>query len=669
MYSPEEVFEACKTLKHKGLNDYGFSIAVAEAASSGHSIENMRLFISRFVKELGSQIIRPHYFTPVLVKCRNKKDILDVLSTDMRNHQFSPDLISDVFVEFIWPKCHNDFDSMAEKCLPLGYSLPFLFTTYIRYKVDHLDFQGAIGILRDERYSTYKIQNQPLTRFIGKAAASAGSVEEIVSLLKEVNKRISDFHVSEQNGSFLFFFLNFGGIKRRLDNGKEILLDHLLKKMNEEGMVISEKFHGTLMKSPSLDSRHVEWIDTMSVYNRPPSMHINPNENDDAMPQNIIDLENRLQDLIKQNSSSNSGSYDSEIRECITKLVIEYCKKGVTYVKVREQKKGDAPPGTKVDTDVIDMSNEDTPLPRYVKRVSELLKIVKSNRMPISDGVKSICYEFYATCGDFDACKQMRHEISPTFVINDFKVMNVAKFFIRSARIEEAIALIEEDLEKRRRIGYVLPDFQKESTKEIHAANFVRCVNEVAERTEDPVMVNKFFDLCSKFRNIKPIRGMLGPKIRVYLLRNDLPSAVREFTLLSNKYRETPFLGELMIHLLKANDIESLQKVVDVATDIHGKQAVSNELGFAFIMIGKKEEASKIFRKVAVSMVKLNNKVEALFKKGDLERLETMLAVLQTTPGVDQLQIKQYWTRLKDMASNRNSVGAMRQHCSSKNIL
>ena len=613
MYSPEQVFQVCDRLKE--INCYSFQTA-AEVSVFCRDKETIKLFVKRFIQEC--QVLRPHYFSPILAKCVDIDQVLQVLTTDMKEQQFPSDSLSDTFVDYVWPKCPKDkFDSVVEICLSLGYSMPFLLTTYVRHLLDLQDLQTTLQVLRDPKYSNEKLLQESLMRYVAKAAASAGSVEDVVSLVKQVNERNTDYRVSDQNGVFISFFLHFAGNKRIVK--EQFFLDILLRKMLDDNMVISEKYHDTLSKNPSLTSFQMELIDKMSVFNRPPSMRLDANQ--DVLPQTITDLEQKLQDL--QNESKSSF----ETRDCITKLLIEYCKHGVAS-KVREESR-------------VSVGHD---YQRVTTRVSELLKLLKSNRVPISDGLKSICYEFFATFADFDSCKQMRFEMSPEFVVNDFKVMSVAKYFIRSGRIQEAIALLEEDIDRRQRIGYQENSFLKESTKEIHVANFVRCVNEAAEKTRDAKTVDRIFDLCLQLRRMKPIRGMLGPKIRVHLLNNDLEAAVKTFVDVAHEFQETPFMAELMIRLMQAKD-PNLQKVVDVASDLHGRQAVSAELAFVCMEIGKTENAANILKKVGVSMVKISNKAEILIKRKDFEGLETMMSVLKTIPGVDQRQIQDFLTR------------------------
>lgn len=639
-YTPQQVLQVCHQFKQKGVNVFAFQTAAEISASADTDKETTRLFINKFINECGNSILRPQYFNPVLRKCKTQEEVLEVLSNDMKHLPFSSDLMSDTFVWYVWPKCSSDFDKVVKECIELGYPMPFLFTSYVRYLLEELDLKKSLAVMRDPKYASHRIQKQALMRYIAKAAASTGTVDQILSLIKEAHDKNTEFDAPNQTGSFLVYFLHFEGQKRML--GGCSFLDSLLDKMTQKGMSISERYHDMLINSPRLTSKQIEQINLISVLSRASSLSLKAN--DDALPETITDLERQLNKLqnerINEKYVSEMSTFEIEtrqvIRDLIWKLIMEYCRRAINYLNIKEEQEM---------TEVNE--TEDNVIPETVTRVSELLRLLKSKGISFTNPLKTILYEFYGRCGDFQSCKQMRHEMPSGFVVKDYKLLGVVQCYVKHGRVQEAISILKEDIERRKRTSYSDQEAWKEATKKLYAASFLRCLTEVAVKTRDPQAVDNFFNLCLQLRGEKPTTGMMGVKVKIHLLRDDLDAAVKQFVLLTQEYRETPLTMELMTRLIKANDMTRLEHIVNVSSEIHGKQNVSTQLAFAFLDVGKTEEASKILKKVGVAFASLRNRAELLIKRRDVDGIVKMVHVLKEVSGVDQHQLNDYLVRAR----------------------
>lgn len=67
---------------------------------------------------------------------------------------------------------------------------------------------------------------------------------------------------------------------------------------------------------------------------------------------------------------------------------------------------------------------------------------------------------------------------------------------------------------------------------------------------------------------IEPSNVLLGPSIKVHLLRDDVDSALQEFEQASKQYRCTPWKGELMKALILKEDASKLQWLADLSTQV-----------------------------------------------------------------------------------------------------
>ena len=67
---------------------------------------------------------------------------------------------------------------------------------------------------------------------------------------------------------------------------------------------------------------------------------------------------------------------------------------------------------------------------------------------------------------------------------------------------------------------------------------------------------------------IEPSNIILGPSIKVHLLKDDMDSALTEFEHSCKQYRSTPWKGELMKALIMKEDATKLQWLADLSTQV-----------------------------------------------------------------------------------------------------
>lgn len=67
---------------------------------------------------------------------------------------------------------------------------------------------------------------------------------------------------------------------------------------------------------------------------------------------------------------------------------------------------------------------------------------------------------------------------------------------------------------------------------------------------------------------IAPSNVILGPSIKVHLLKDDMESALKEFEHCCKQYRSTPWKGELMKALIMKEDATKLQWLADISTQV-----------------------------------------------------------------------------------------------------
>ncbi|CAK9296832.1 unnamed protein product [Gordionus sp. m RMFG-2023] len=91
-----------------------------------------------------------------------------------------------------------------------------------------------------------------------------------------------------------------------------------------------------------------------------------------------------------------------------------------------------------------------------------------------------------------------------------------------------------------------------------------------------------------------PSPSILSTLINARLNQGDMKSALNEFHKFALEYRVTPHLTILLKKLIQNNDTDNLQKMVDVASEIHTEANTLIDLLFAFTDLGRYKEANKV---------------------------------------------------------------------------
>lgn len=82
---------------------------------------------------------------------------------------------------------------------------------------------------------------------------------------------------------------------------------------------------------------------------------------------------------------------------------------------------------------------------------------------------------------------------------------------------------------------------------------------------------------------------------KVYLFfRDDMNGALDEFENCCRQHRATPWKNELTCKLIQAEDANSLQRLTDLSTEVHGEVNSLYDLVLAFVECGRIRQARKI---------------------------------------------------------------------------
>ena len=147
------VIEFCEKLESEGKNEFAIRNATEFALLSA-SIPICRTYLDRFTR---NNPFRVHYIYPLITKCKNEIEILEVLSEGMTSFTgASFTQLTELFIDYIWPKNILDIKFFIEKCKSLGFSYEITYSSLFQYLMQNNRTKEAIELITSPQYSSIK---------------------------------------------------------------------------------------------------------------------------------------------------------------------------------------------------------------------------------------------------------------------------------------------------------------------------------------------------------------------------------------------------------------------------------------------------------------------------------------------------------------------------------
>ncbi|EEC08889.1 pentatricopeptide repeat-containing protein, putative, partial [Ixodes scapularis] len=220
-------------------------------------------------------------------------------------------------------------------------------------------------------------------------------------------------------------------------------------------------------------------------------------------------------------------------------------------------------------------------------RAMEIAEQLKKEGSPFTGAMHAQLLDLFVSAGDLDKALEhhkLVYETEPNFRLDDHKVLNLASLMISKGRFEEGLRLVEESFAAH---GV------RESPESLQR-NVFRLLN-AASQHGTPEQTQQAFDLAVvKCKFAPPSTLVLGPLVRCHLLRDDLAQALSAFESCAKAYKHTPMKNELSRRFIEKEDSESLQRVVDISTEVHGEMNTLYDLMSYFLECGHVRQAQKI---------------------------------------------------------------------------
>lgn len=589
--APEVVFGVCEKLESEG-GENGLQLAT-EMALNYANVDVCRTYLKRMADKYP---IRVHYFFPLIVKCETEDQVLDVLSKDMApfvNASYSQ--LMELFVDYIWPKNILDVNLFIEKCRDIGFSVTVTLNSLIRYYIGNNRLPDALQIMTSPIYSTVNLIKRELIYDLTETAFNPNTnVDDITRTLQVIHSRQKQSpSESGLNDTFGQYLLSL--IRRKLPQNQ---LNKILESFGRNNVKISNISVDTIRDRIPLSEQNEKILNKLSTKNLDDLRGVVYHDIDDiTKPRKEMTPEELEGHLIELRSKG------LNTRGVLRNLLMSYCRR----------------------TRVSDDERTDPLVIEAQKRVHQILEELKESEFQFSNAMYAMVMDFFANCGDIEAALDIKSKIADEFVLDWYKIINLATLFVQNGQIERGMDLIRSEL--KRKIDSNNREEQNSLLTRSRDKTIYRFLNSLIEANADIDLLKEAFDLCLQYSRLVPTSVMAGPLVKYYILKGDYSGALKELNECVEKYRITPWKNQLMKHFLETGDQSNLQIVLDHSNRVHGQMNTIIELAGICIELGKVKQAKKLLDTpgLRVKQAKIDMMCESMVRDDNIEALEQLI--------------------------------------------
>ncbi|XP_015120373.1 leucine-rich PPR motif-containing protein, mitochondrial [Diachasma alloeum] len=238
----------------------------------------------------------------------------------------------------------------------------------------------------------------------------------------------------------------------------------------------------------------------------------------------------------------------------------------------------------------------------------------------------------------FNQFKEHCHEVG----LDTMKTLSFATLLVKKDRLQDAMMVLAE--------ASVLDENEKFSRG---LKGKVRSLLESIAETQHVENTHQLFNLLKSKNYIVFDNYSLGPLVKVHLLRKEIDKAMEIFERFSNEYKCTPYKNVLASALIDAEDANSLQRLTDLCTEIHGESNALVDLAMLFLEAGRPIQARKILETSGIQIFndKITSAVRHFDITGKLDCLELLSKISRRVVRIDRGHL---YNSLLEVYNNRN---------------
>lgn len=284
---------------------------------------------------------------------------------------------------------------------------------------------------------------------------------------------------------------------------------------------------------------------------------------------------------------------------------------------------------------LLDAYKHEGKLDQYEK----LLHQLEGENFKISKHWYAYWIEMKADASDLDTILQTLTEIQvkyPDFFMNSIVSIKIASLMIDKNRFDDALLFLEKS-------------WRKEAPKEsISIANTHCCALLDKVAATSTKNGEKLLRIILASNRVPVYNKLLSIIMQAYLDKNDIVSTVEGFERMVTTYKQTPLLDALLKHLIRTDDLTNMQRVVDIAVNVHGQQKCLAYMAFAFVDCGRLEQARCIFEMPAVMLKPhmIKDYVNRLDRSEQINYVKGFLRATENINHLDRSDIQNHLLRL-----------------------
>lgn len=211
--------------------------------------------------------------------------------------------------------------------------------------------------------------------------------------------------------------------------------------------------------------------------------------------------------------------------------------------------------------------------------------------------------------------------------LDNTKIIRYATLLIKKGRFNDAVTFISN---------------QPDTTRIEHTSRTfslaVRDLFDVLIEAKQLESMNQMLDILKSKQFIIPDNNSLGPLIKYHMVNNDLEKALEAYERACIDYKCTPYKNVLAKAFIDNEDANSLQKLTDLSTEVHGETNSLIDLAFAFFDCNRLRQAQKILETSAVPINndRLTNIINHFVRFERYDELEKLVQVMKGVTRIDR---------------------------------
>ncbi|KAJ9586127.1 hypothetical protein L9F63_020226, partial [Diploptera punctata] len=591
----EKIKSICESLEKEDLNPRALLVATECSLQCGKSELAYQLF--RIMQERNLPI-RQHYFWPLLARhSKNPQSLLDIL--ERMSSDFNLGIGGETLRDYVIPSlAKKSSDEIITLLKTSGVSVAAAASAIVTYHLNQNDIASAAYVAKryNSHYSPILLKNPLVQAYI-----RTGDDDSFISILRQIHDSVDRVVPTGEDAPM--------SVPDRAEIVGQYINDVAAAIKHDRVTKIEVLLQGLLNQGLGLSNSAAER------------------------------LQEKLGEELTDNVSSLLGKLTSGelvpvkvTRPAAQTQVKMLGSSGISKFIVLKslEEKGHSTLANKKQLLLLYCRN------RELEKAENLIKDLEENNFVFTGITYALMLDMYLHFENLEETNKILtklNEREPDFVLDNSKIIRVATLLISKDKMSDAVKFLTEQA--------------KERTLEDRSFQFsnlcFRLLNSLAEKGKIDEL-KQIFDILVEHGYIDINNVMLGPLIKVHVVRNDLAAALEKFEWCCQNYRSTPWKSELTRKFIQAEDPTSLQKLTDLSIQVHGEVNCLYDLVFAFVECGRIRQAHRILETPGLRSRahRLNTVCERYQQEGHVEHLEGLVEATRDISHIDRLDIYQH---------------------------